>query len=115
MALQDLLDRLELWKTDEFYSGSKSYQYIESPIVPGEYYFKLRQKVKISMISPPIVLSSEKTFHTQTLSPEPMSDNIDGDIYRLNGLLPAFDEQFSASVEKEISIAIEKLNPQGFF
>lgn len=115
MNIQEIRDRLDTWKANDFYSHSKSYRERQSNMVPGEFFYILSWRLNLSLynIADPIVQT--KHFHTQTLSPNPLSENPIVDLYRLNSLLPAFDNEFMQKVDDAYTKRLEELNPPGFF
>jgi hypothetical protein len=115
MALQEIRDKFGRWKADDIYRHSKSFREYQSNMVAGEYYYVLSWRLSLNFfgIAEPIVQT--KTFHTQTLAPEPLSDNPDGDLHRLNQLLPMYDNEFLQKVEDAYTRRIQELNPDGFF
>lgn len=84
-------------------------------MVTGEYYYIISWRLSLTLfgIAEPIV--QVKKFHTQTLAPDPLSDNPSADIHRLDKLLPAFDYEFLQKVDDAYSKRLEELNPDGFF
>mgnify|MGYP007082189746 CR=1 FL=1 len=70
MPIKEIRDRLIMWKKDEIYPNSKSYREHNSPVVSGECYFVLEQNTIINLGGHRREVSSRRTFHTQTLSPE---------------------------------------------
>jgi hypothetical protein len=115
MNIQEIRNILINWKEDEFYNKSKSFREYPSPIVDGEYYFVLQRIQKLNFPGKSKTVEAERTFHTQTLASVPLSDNPNADIYRLNKLLQAFDNEYDQKFEEEISIIIKEMNPEGFF
>lgn len=115
MVLQEIRNRLEQWRGEDIYNNSKSYKEFASRMVPGEYYYVISWRLSLMLfgIAEPII--QEKKFHTQTLAPEPISDNPNADLHRLNTLLPAFDNEFLQKVDEAYTRRLEELNPEGFF
>ena len=114
MGIHEIRKRLEQWHVEDFYKNSKSFKEYKSNIVPGEYYYILTWRLNLTLfgISEPII--QVKKFHTQTLSPEPLSDNPNADLQRLNGLLPTFDTEFLQKVDEVYGKHIDDINPPGF-
>lgn len=115
MSIHEIRAKLNEWRNEQVYPDSKRIREFNSPIVPGEYYFILEQSTIINLGGHRKQVSSRRTFHTQTLSPEPLSQNPTSDIYILERLLPAFDNDFLQNVENEISKILQEINPDGFF
>jgi hypothetical protein len=115
MPIQEIRDKLKEWKSEQIYPDSKSFRELNSPIVPGEFYFILDQRTTINLGGHKKQVLIRRTFHTQTLSPEPLSQNPSSDLYILERLLPAFDNEFLQSVENEITSILQEINPDGFF
>lgn len=115
MPIQEIRDRLIKWKSEEIYPNSKKYRELNSPIVTGEYYFILEQRTAVNLGGHRKEVSLNRTFHTQTLSPEPVSQNPDSDMYVLERLLHAFDDEFLQLVENKITEILQEINPDGFF
>lgn len=115
MNIQEIRDILIKWKEDEFDNNSKSFKEYPSPIVDGEYYFVLQRIQELNFPGKSKTVEAKRTFHTQTFAPTPLSDNPNGDRYRLNKLLQAFDNEYDQKFEEEISIIIKEINPEGFF
>lgn len=115
MTLQHVQNKLRQWKTDEIYLNSKSYKEHKSNMFHGEYIFVLTWRLDLRLWGISETILQTKLFQTQTLSKEPLSKNPDGDIYRLNQLLPKYDNDFIQTVEDAITKHLEDLNPNGFF
>jgi hypothetical protein len=115
MTIKEIREKLEQWKADDIYKSSKSYKEYKSNMVAGEFFYVLSWRLSLNFIGIPEPIVQNKKFHTQTLAIEPLSDNPDADLHRLNRLLPAFDDEFLQKVDAAYGMRIEELNPPGFF
>jgi len=112
-AVQILRDTITKWKAERRFTYEKKEVYpYKSPITEGEYvlrfsntlnsFFCNDKLIEISLTSTP--------FHTATLSDNPLSDNINGDKYRLEKHLQTFDDEFYAEVDKRLNDCIDTLS-----
>ena len=100
------------WKSERrFTFENKQVHPYKSPITDGEFilrfsnllnsFFCDKQKIEISLTS--------RSFHTSTLSDNPLSENPNGDKHRLEKFLEEFDNEFYTQVEQKLNDCIDTL------
>jgi hypothetical protein len=111
-AIKIMQDVITRWKSERrFPVENKQVFSYKSPITVGEYvlrfsnsinsFFCDKQKIEITLTS--------RTFHTATLSDKPLSDNPNGDKYRLQKFLEEFDNDFHMEIEQVLNDCIDTL------
>jgi hypothetical protein len=111
-AINSIREAITNWKGKRNFTfeNKQIYSY-NSPITNGEFVLRFSNSlnsffcngntIEISLTSRP--------FHTGTLSDTPISDNPNGDKYRLEKFLEEFDEAFYTEVERKLNDCIETL------
>lgn len=111
-AINSIREAITNWKGKRNFTfeNKKIYSY-NSPITNGEFVLRFSNSlnsffcngntIEISLTSRP--------FHTGTLSDTTISDNPNGDKYRLEKFLEEFDEAFYTEVERKLNDCIETL------
>lgn len=111
-AINSIREAITNWKGKRNFTfeNKKIYSY-NSPITNGEFVLRFSNSlnsffcngntIEISLTSRP--------FHTGTLSDTPISENPNGDKYRLEKFLEEFDEAFYTEVERKLNDCIETL------
>jgi hypothetical protein len=111
-AIKTIQEVITKWKSERrFTFENKQVFPYKSPITDGEFvlrfsnslnsFFCDKQKIEITLTSRP--------FHTATLSDKPLSDNPNGDKYRLEKFLEEFDNDFYKEVEQKLNDCIDTL------
>lgn len=112
-TLQILREVIAQWKGERrfTYENKQVFPY-KSPITPGEYLLRFSNSLNSFFCEGKLIeiTLTSNPFHTATLSDNPLSDNINGDKYRLEKHLQAFDESFYAEVDKKLNDCIDTLS-----
>lgn len=111
-AIDILREVIAKWTgTRRFTFENKKVDSYKSPITDDEFVLRFSNSVNSFFCNGqliPINLIS-KPFLTNTISDNPLSQNINGDKYRLEKFLEEFDEQFYKEVENKLENCIETL------
>jgi len=112
-SLRLIKESIDTWRQSLRYTyENKQLSAVASPIAKGEVILYFGNNVHSFSCNGeliPISLTSN-AFHTTTLSIDPISENINGDAYRLKKFLSDFDEKFYQIVENKLAECSEKLS-----
>ena len=111
-ALQIIRDVIQKWQDERrFTFEQKQIHSYKSPITEGEFVLRFTNSLQSFFCNKtliPIELTS-RPFHTNTLSEKPLSENANGDKYRLEKHLEEFDYLFYKEVDGKLSECIDTL------
>lgn len=111
-ALQIIRTVIQKWQGERrFTFEQKQVHSYKSPITEGEFVLRFTNSLHSFFCNGtliPIILTS-RPFHTNTLSEQPLSENVNGDKYRLEKHLEEFDNLFYTEVDNKLSECIDTL------
>jgi hypothetical protein len=111
-AINSIREAITNWKGKRNFTfeNKQIYSY-NSPIINGEFVLRFSNSLNSFFCNGNTIEISltSRSFHTGTLSDTPISDNPNGDKYRLEKFLEEFDEAFYTEVERKLNDCIETL------